>query len=150
MRFYNQLQMIGIIIVIILYFILPDQNIEGFISDKDKLNDNEMKYNVIYPELDEIEKVVTSEDYFKLFKELDFQVRECPPVISYCRKKYSRLSSPLTLDERAKFTLFYQDIIKSIPENYRRHFLRPIIKVAKTSGLELSLIHISEPTRPEE
>jgi hypothetical protein len=133
MRFYNQLQVIGIIIVIILYFILPDPVSEGFISH--------VTYQVIYPEPSEIEKVITSRDYFKLFKELDFQVRDCPPVTSYCQKKYSRLSGPPTLNEQSQFTLFYQDLVESIPENYRKHFLRSIIKVAKTNGIESTFPH---------
>jgi hypothetical protein len=138
MRFYNQLQIIGIIIVIILYFILPEKTplvYENFTSTSDSI------YKVIYPEPAEIEKVITSESYFKLFKELDFQVRDCPPVKSYCQKKYSRLSGSPTTDEQSKFTIFYQDIIENIPQQYRHHLLKPIIKIAKTYGIENKFPH---------
>jgi hypothetical protein len=137
MRFYNQLQIIGIIIVIILYFILPDKSSEGFTSS----DNNQAKFQVIYPEFSEIEKVITSGDYFKLFKELDFQTRDCPPVTSYCKKKYSSLSSSLTPLEQSQFTIFYTDIIESIPTQHRKHFLRPVIKIAKTHGIENKFPH---------
>ena len=134
MRFYNQLQIVGIIIVIILYFILPDTK-EGFQSLE------QVPYQVLYPNLEEIQRVITSKSYFKLFKDLDFKVRDCPPVISYCQKKYHYNVSPLTYKEQEKFDIFYKDIIEIIPKNQRKNLLRSQIKMAKTRNLENKFPH---------
>lgn len=139
MRFYNQLQVIGIIIVIILYFILPEENQEENMEGFQDLNQDE--YQVFFPSKKEIQEVITSKEYFNLFKDIDFKVRDCPPVISYCQKKYQESVSNLNTNEQNKFRLFYEDIIESIPKELQGKLLRSEIKIAKTFDIESNFPH---------
>jgi len=145
MHFYNQLQVVGIIIVIILYFILPEQKQEGFQGESESGVepglDNQNPYQVSFPTLNEIQSVIGSKEYFKLFKDLDFKVRDCPPVISYCQKKYREAVLQPTPKEQEKFTLFYHDLIESIPKELQPKLLRSEIKIAKTFDIESKFPH---------
>lgn len=135
--------LIGTLIVLFQVFLMyyrPDKiNIETFENQLNQLN-----YTLSFPDVEEIQNKIATEQYFNFFKELDARARGFSFSLEDFKKTYISSIIPFKESDKTNFTKFYNDVVKSIPRDELSKFLIPNLKVAKVKGIENGFPHTHE------
>jgi hypothetical protein len=137
MNIYIILFIIGLLIIIGAYISVKSQ-FEHF-SNAYEFKDAE--YKISYPDKNEINDKICSNNYFKFFKLLDAQARNFKFTFEEFKNVYNSSITEITSQERKGFELFYNDIVEKIPYQYRHQLLPFNIKMVKLVGVENGFPH---------
>jgi hypothetical protein len=135
--------LIGTLIVLLQVFLMyyrPDKiKIETFENQL-----NQLDYTLSFPDVEEIQNKIATEQYFNFFKELDARARGFSFSFEDFKKTYISSIIPFKESDKTNFTNFYNDVVKSIPRDELSKFLIPNLKVAKVKGIENAFPHTHE------
>lgn len=137
MNLYIILFIIGLLIILGAYISVKSQ-FEHFANAYEYKN---TEYKVSYPDKNEIKDKICSNNYFKFFKLLDSQARNFKFTFEDFKNVYDSSIKEITQQEQKGFELFYNDIVQTIPSEFRHQLLPFNLKMVKLVGVENGFPH---------